>query len=132
MCISNTNMHYLNPGPAVPSSTPIPQALSFDDICNPNRLGFMHVNIKILLPKLVLFTALAPSANPDGLAVSLNPGLGRPPKILKSSSLTTTFSDKIERPKWAVLQYTAKITCRVLSYNPGLYPNNLNFKNQPL
>ena len=28
----------------------------------------------------------------------LNLGIGRPPKILKSSSLTTTFSDKIEWP----------------------------------
>ena len=38
----------VNPGPAVPSFTPIPQALSFDDFCNCNSLGFMHVN-KILL-----------------------------------------------------------------------------------
>uniref|UniRef100_A0A8C7DT40 Reverse transcriptase domain-containing protein n=1 Tax=Oncorhynchus kisutch TaxID=8019 RepID=A0A8C7DT40_ONCKI len=60
----------VNPGPAVPSSTPIPQALSFDDFCNRNSLGFMHVNIRSLLPKFVLFTALAHSANPDVLAVS--------------------------------------------------------------
>ncbi|XP_052326585.1 uncharacterized protein LOC118398350 [Oncorhynchus keta] len=60
----------VNPGPAVPSSTPIPEELSFDDFCNRNSLGFMHVNIRSLLPKLVLFTALAHSANPDVLAVS--------------------------------------------------------------
>jgi hypothetical protein len=30
----------------------------------------MHVNIRSLLPKFVLFTALAHSANPDVLAVS--------------------------------------------------------------
>ena len=53
----------VNPGP-------IPQALSFDDCCNHKRLGFMHVNIRSLLPKFVLFTALAHSANPDVLAVS--------------------------------------------------------------
>ena len=60
----------VNPGPAVPSSTPIPQALSFDDFCNRYSLGFMHVNIRSLLPKFVLFTASAHSANPDVLAVS--------------------------------------------------------------
>ena len=49
----------VNPGPAVPSSTPMPQALSFDYFCNRNSLGFMHVNIRSLLPKFVLFTALA-------------------------------------------------------------------------
>ncbi|XP_055737597.1 uncharacterized protein LOC129822986 [Salvelinus fontinalis] len=60
----------VNPGPAVPSSTPIPQALSFVDFCNRKSLGFMHVNIRSLLPKFVLLTALAHSANPDVLAVS--------------------------------------------------------------
>ena len=60
----------VNPGPAVPSSTPVPQALSFDYFCNRNSLGFMHVNIRSLLPKFVLFTALAHSANPDVSAVS--------------------------------------------------------------
>ena len=37
------------------------------DLCS---LGFMHDNIRSLLPKFVLFTALAHSANPDVLAVS--------------------------------------------------------------
>ena len=60
----------VNPGPAVPSSTPIPQVLSFDDFCNRKSLDFMHVNIRSLLPEFVLLTALAHSANPDVLAVS--------------------------------------------------------------
>jgi hypothetical protein len=54
----------VNPGPACP------QALSFVDFCNRKSLGFMHVNIRSLLPKFVLLTALAHSANPDVLAVS--------------------------------------------------------------
>ena len=57
-------------GPAVPSSTPTPQVLSFVDFCNRKSLGFMHVKIRSLLPKFVLFTALAHSANPDVLAES--------------------------------------------------------------
>ena len=44
--------------------------LSFVDFCNRKSLGFMHVNIRNLLPKFVFFTALAHSANPDVLAVS--------------------------------------------------------------
>jgi hypothetical protein len=54
----------------MPSSTPIPQALSFVDFCNRKSLGFMHVNIRSLLPKFVLFIALAHSANLDVLVVS--------------------------------------------------------------
>ena len=60
----------VNLGPAVPSSTPTPQVLSFADFCNRKSLGFMHVNIRSLLPKFVLFTAIAHSANLDVLAVS--------------------------------------------------------------
>ena len=60
----------VNTGPAGPRSTSILQALSFVDFCNRKSLGFMHVNIRLLLPKFVLFTALAHSANPDVLAVS--------------------------------------------------------------
>ena len=60
----------VNPGPAAPSITPIPQALS-NDFCNRKSGGFMHVNIRSHLPKFFfLFTALAHSANPDVLAVS--------------------------------------------------------------
>ena len=55
----------VNPGPAVPCSTPTPQVLSFVDFCNRKSLGFMHVNIRSLLHELALFTALAHSANPD-------------------------------------------------------------------
>ena len=55
----------VNPGPAVPSSTPTPQALSFVDLHKSHKsLGFMHVENRSLLPKIVLFTALAHSANP--------------------------------------------------------------------
>jgi hypothetical protein len=54
----------LKPGPVGP------QALSFVDFCNHKSLGFIHVNIRSLLPKFVLLTALAHSANPDVLAVS--------------------------------------------------------------
>ena len=46
----------VNPGPVAPSSTPIPQALSFVDFCNRKSLGFMHVNFRSLLPKF--FTPL--------------------------------------------------------------------------
>jgi hypothetical protein len=60
----------VNPGPADPSSTPNPHVFSFVDFCNRKSLGFMHVNVRSLLPKFVLLTALAHSANPDVLAVS--------------------------------------------------------------
>ena len=60
----------VNPGPAVPSSTPIPQVLSFVDFCNRKSLGFIHVNIRSLLPKFVLLFTLAHSTNPYVLAVS--------------------------------------------------------------
>ena len=33
----------VNPGPAAPSSTRIPQVLSFVDFCNRKSLGFMHL-----------------------------------------------------------------------------------------
>jgi hypothetical protein len=116
----------VSPGPAVPSSTPTPQVLWFVDFCNRKSLGFMNVNIRSLRPKFVLLTALAHSANPDVLAVSES-CLGKPPKSLKSPSVTITFSAKIEMPKGAVLQSTAKIACRVLYYYPSLYPNNSSF-----
>ena len=54
----------VNLGPACP------QAPSFVYFCDRKSLGFMHVNIRSLLPKFVLLTALAHSANPDVLAVS--------------------------------------------------------------
>ena len=82
----------VNPGPAVPSSTP--QALSFVDFCSRKSLGFMHVNIRSCLPKFVLFTALAHSSNPDVLAVSES-------WLRKFPSPTRTFSNKIELPKGA-------------------------------
>ncbi|CDQ59560.1 unnamed protein product [Oncorhynchus mykiss] len=60
----------VNPGHAVPSSTPTPQVLSVVGFCNRKSLGFLHVNIRSLLPKCILLTALEHSANPDVLAVS--------------------------------------------------------------
>jgi hypothetical protein len=85
----------------------------------------MHRSLRSL-PKFVLFTALVHSANPVFLAVSES-WHWRPPKPLKFPSLTITFSDKIELPRGAELQSTAGIACRVLSYYPGLYPNNSSF-----
>ena len=60
----------VNLGPAVPSSTPTLQVLSFVDFCNRKSLCFMHVNIRGLLPKFALFNALADSAKPDVLTES--------------------------------------------------------------
>jgi hypothetical protein len=84
----------------------------------------MHVNIRSLLPKCVLFSALAHS---DNVLAVFESWIGKPPKIQKLPSQTITFSDRIELPKGAELQSTAKIACRVLSYYPGLYPNNSSF-----
>jgi hypothetical protein len=115
----------VNSGPVSPSSTPIPQALSFVDFHNRTSLGFIHVNIRSLLPE-VFFPLLAPSANSDVLAVSES-RLRKTTKKLKFPYLTITFSNKLELPKGAELQSTAEIACRVLSYYPGLCPNNLSF-----
>lgn len=60
----------LNPGPKTPSAFSESQAISFTDFCDRKSLGFMHINIRSLLPKLDLLTALVHSANPDILAVS--------------------------------------------------------------
>jgi hypothetical protein len=86
----------------------------------------MHVNIRRILPKFVLFTSLKQSAIPDVLAVSES-WFRKATKILKCPSPTTTFSDKIELPKGAELQSTADIACRVLSYYPALCPNSSSF-----
>ena len=110
----------VNPGRACP------QAPSFDDFCDRTSLGFMHVNIISLLPKFVLLTALAHSANPDVLAVSES-WLRKATKNSEISIPNYTFSVKIELPKGAELQSTAEIACKVMSYFPGLYPNSLNF-----
>ena len=68
----------VNPGPVCP------QALSFADFCNYKSLGFMHVNIRSLVPKFALFTALAHSANPDVRAVSES----RLRKAIKNSEIS--------------------------------------------
>jgi hypothetical protein len=39
----------VNPGPAVSSSTPTCQVLSFVDFCNSKCLGFVHANMRSLL-----------------------------------------------------------------------------------
>jgi hypothetical protein len=60
----------LNPGPVANNTISTSQELSYADFCNSNNLRFMHINIRSLLPKMDLFTALAHSTNPDILAVS--------------------------------------------------------------
>jgi hypothetical protein len=82
----------------------------------------MHVNIRSLLPKFVLMTALAPSANPDVLAVSES----WLRKATKNSEIST-FSVKIELPKGQELQSTPEMACKDLSYFPGLCPNSSSF-----
>lgn len=59
-----------NPGPSVNTAVPILNGFSYADFCNRKNFGFMHINIRSLLPKLDLFTALAHASNPDILAVS--------------------------------------------------------------
>ena len=88
----------------------------------------MHVNIRSLLPKFVLFTALAHSGNMDVLVVSES-WLRKTTKNSEISipNYSITFSDKIDLPKGAELQSTSEIACRVLFYYPGLCPNNLSF-----
>jgi hypothetical protein len=82
----------------------------------------MHVNIRSLLPKFVLFTALAHSTNPDVLAMS------------KSWLRKATKYSEMSIPNYNIFHQdrTAKgggvaIYCRVLSYYPGLCPNSLSF-----
>uniref|UniRef100_A0A674AVZ2 Stathmin-4 n=1 Tax=Salmo trutta TaxID=8032 RepID=A0A674AVZ2_SALTR len=43
------------------------------------------------------------------------------------AAMLERLQEKIELPKGAELQSTAEIACRVLSYYPGLCPNNLSF-----
>ena len=90
----------------------------------------MHVNIRSLIPKIVLLTALAQSDNPDVLAMSES-WLRKATKNSEIYILNYTFSITIELPKGKELQSTAERACKVLSYFPGLYPNssNFNFKN---
>ena len=105
----------------MPSSTPIPQELSFVDFCNRKSLGFMHVNIRSLLTKFVLCTALAYSANSDVLAVSES--------SLKMEISIPTYNiyrqDRTAK-EGAELQSTSEIACSVLSNYPGLCPNSLS------
>ena len=108
-----------NPGPVCP------QALSFVDFCNHKRLGFMHVNIRSLLPKFVFLTALAHSANPDVLAVSES-WLRKATKNSEISIPNYNIFRQYRGPKGEELQSSAEIACKVLSYFPGLCPNSLS------
>ena len=75
----------------------------------------MHVNMRSLLPK---FTALAHSANPDVLAVS------------ESWLRKTTKNSEISIPYYNIFRQDRTVwqsTSKILSYYPGLYPNNWNF-----
>jgi hypothetical protein len=116
----------VNPGPAVPSSTPTPQVLSFVDFCNRKSLGFMHVNIRSLLPTFVELTALAHSANLDVLAVckTWHRKTTKNPDI--SIANYNIFQDRTAKGG-GVLQSTAKIACIVLYYYPSLYSNSSSF-----
>ena len=86
----------------------------------------MHVNIRSLLPKFVLLTALAHSTNPDVLAVSES-WLRKATKNSEISIPNYNIFVKIELPKGEELQSTAEIACKDLSYFPGLCPNSLSF-----
>ena len=55
----------VNPGPVAPSTTPNRMFLSFVDFCNRKILGFMHVNIRSLLP---LFYSLLYHALPTRMS----------------------------------------------------------------
>ena len=110
----------------MPSSTPIPQVISFVDFCNRKSISIMHVNIRSLLPKFVLFTALAHSANPDVLAVSES----WLRKATKNSEISIPNYNIFQLDRTAngvEMQSTAEISCRVLACYPGLCPNNSSF-----
>ena len=107
----------VNPGPACP------QAPSFVDFCDRKSIGFMHVNIRSLLPKFVLLTALAHSANPDVLAVSES-WLRKATKNSEISFPNYNIFHQDRTAKGAELQSTAETACRVLSCYPGLCPNS--------
>jgi len=59
-----------NPGPFVSYAAPIINGFSYTVFCNCKNFGFMHINIRSLLRKLYLVTALVHAAKTDILAVS--------------------------------------------------------------
>lgn len=67
MSFVSGNVHP-NPGPAIQG--PTASSLSFNDFCERKSLGFLHVNIRCLLPKLDYLKSWVHTANPDVLAVS--------------------------------------------------------------
>ena len=104
----------VNPGPVCP------QVLSFVE---PKSLGFIHVNIRSLLPKFVLLTALAHSANPDVLSMSES-WFRKATKNPEISIPNYNIFIKIELPKGQELQYTAEIACTVAAcYRPPSGPS---------
>lgn len=67
MLFISGNVHP-NPGPA--SDDPTTTNLSFKEFCECKSLGFLHVNICSLLPKLDMLKSWVHTANPDVLAIS--------------------------------------------------------------
>jgi hypothetical protein len=86
----------------------------------------MHVNIRSLLPKFVLLTALAHSTNPDVLAVSES----WLRKATKNSEISipnyNNFRHDITSKGGGVAIY-CRYSCKVLSYFSGLCPNSSSF-----
>jgi hypothetical protein len=74
----------------------------------------MHVNIRSLLTKFVIFTALADSANPDVLGGSES-WFRKITKTHEISIPNYNIFRQDRASKGAELQYTAGIACRVLS-----------------
>jgi hypothetical protein len=96
----------VNPGPACP------QAPSFVDFCDRKGLGFMHVNIRSLLPKFVLLTAVSESWLR---------------KATKNSEISIPNYNTFRQDRTAKGGGVAIYCTKVLSYFPGLCPNSSNF-----
>jgi hypothetical protein len=86
----------------------------------------MHVNIRSLLSKFVLLTALAHSSNPEVLAVSES-WLRKATKKSKMSIPNYNSFRQDKTAKGEELQYTAEIACKILSHFPGPCPNSSSF-----
>ena len=69
MLLTSGNVHP-NPGPSNGDATPITTNLTFNDFCDRKSLGFLHVNIRCLLPKIDLVKSWVHTANPDVLGIS--------------------------------------------------------------
>ncbi len=60
----------IHPNPRPAPDNPAVSNLSFNDFCERKSLGFLHVNIHSLLPKLDLLQSRVHTGNPDVLAIS--------------------------------------------------------------